>query len=296
MLHEVDTNVAKSVFRDFSDGEKQLSSMFGKSGIFLAPKHTNFVTRFVLQTSTENSYILDCFGGSGSTAHSIININRADKTQRKFITAEVNQYFETLIVPRLKKAAASSAWQSGKAKALDGPGLFMRVQSLEQYEDTLENLDIESADNQLGLDLNFDDPAFSLRYGLNQDAKTVYTTIDHFKSPFGYRLKRAQGGGRAPSLPVDLVESLIYLIGMDVDRMYREPEGVVVTGSDRRGHSISVFFRDCDHPDSEKWIEAEFNAREADRMLANHPAVLKFKGCHRLEAVETLFARQFGRA
>ena len=47
MLHEVETNVAKSVFVDYSDGEKQTSAMFGRSGMFLAPKHAGFVSRLI---------------------------------------------------------------------------------------------------------------------------------------------------------------------------------------------------------------------------------------------------------
>ena len=43
MLHEVETNIGKSVFQDYSDGEKQTSAMFGRSGVFLAPKHADFV-------------------------------------------------------------------------------------------------------------------------------------------------------------------------------------------------------------------------------------------------------------
>jgi len=35
MLHEVETNVGKSVFQDYSDGEKQTSALFGRSGVFL---------------------------------------------------------------------------------------------------------------------------------------------------------------------------------------------------------------------------------------------------------------------
>ena len=30
MLHEVETNVGKSVFRDYSDGKKQTSALFGR--------------------------------------------------------------------------------------------------------------------------------------------------------------------------------------------------------------------------------------------------------------------------
>src|ERR1019366_7131776 len=39
-LHEVETNVCKSVFADYSDGEKELAAMFAQTGLFLAPKHS----------------------------------------------------------------------------------------------------------------------------------------------------------------------------------------------------------------------------------------------------------------
>jgi len=48
MLHEVETNIGKSVFSDYSDGEKQTHDLFNQSGVFLAPKHANFVSRFVM--------------------------------------------------------------------------------------------------------------------------------------------------------------------------------------------------------------------------------------------------------
>ncbi len=291
MLHEVESNIGKSVFTDYSDGEKQTSAMFGKSGVFLAPKHTQFVSRFIRQASRPDSLVLDSFGGSGSSADAVISVNRVDKTRRRFITVEVNQYFETLIVPRLKKAGAAATWQKGKAKSLDGPGLFMRVQALEQYEDTLENLDTGDTGQ---LDFKFYNPAFTLRYGLNQESKAVYCSIGHFKSPFGYQLQRVEGGGKAVSRPVDLVESLVYLVGLKVNRMIREAEGVVITGADPRNRSVSVFFRDCDHENSMAWVEQKLHEHPADRVVTNDPAGLHFEGCERFEAIELFFAGQFG--
>lgn len=291
-LHEVESNVSKSVFTDYSDGEKQTTAMFGKAGVFLAPKHTNFVGRFIIQGSKPDSHVLDCFGGSGSTAHAVIEVNRVEKTRRKFITAEVNKYFETLIIPRLKKAGSAHKWKSGKVKAFDGPGLFMRIQALEQYEDTLENLDTElSQQNAFG----FDDPAFSLRYRTNRESKAVYCAIDCYRSPWGYQLKRALGGGEAPSQPVDLVESLIYLLGLKVNQLYREEEGVVITGQDRRSRTVAVFFRDCDHKNSEAWVSAKLAAHDAQLLYTNLPAELSCEGSDRLQAIEAVFARQFGR-
>ncbi|MDP2829331.1 MAG: DNA methyltransferase [Sulfuricellaceae bacterium] len=295
VLHEVESNVGKSVFRDYSDGEKQTSAMFGKSGVFLAPKHTDFVSRFILQGSKAESTLLDCFGGSGSTAHAVIHVNRIEKTRRKFVTVEVNRYFETIIIPRLKKAGAAVAWSSGHAKKIDGSGLFILVQQLEQYDDTLENLDTEINQGDSG-DLAFDDLAFALRYRLNKTSRALYCGVEHFASPFGYQLKQAVGGGEAQSCAVDLVESLVYLLGMDVSRMYREPLGVVVLGSNRRGQSVAVFFRESTATDSEQWVKTKLALHPADRVYTNNPAGLGFEGCDRLEAIEAVFATQFGRS
>lgn len=292
-LHEVETNVSKSIFTDFSDGEKQTTAMFGKSGLFLAPKHTNFVSRFVIQGSNASSYVLDCFGGSGSTAHAVMEVNRVEKSRRKFITAEVNRYFDTLIVPRLKKAASASHWQNGKAKELNGRGVFMRVQTLEQYEDTLDNLEMDSAQGQSG-SLEFEDKAWNLSYRLDRLSRETYCSIEKFRSPFGYKLKQAVGGGVAQARPVDVVESLIYLLGLHVTRLYREPQGVVMMGRNTRSQQIAVFFRDCGQDNTAQWVQDKQAQHPADVVYTNDPAALSFPGSDQLASIEGVFAGQFG--
>ena len=86
-----------------------------------------------------------------------------------------------------------------------------------------------------------------------------------------------------------------YLLGMDVDRVYRETRGVVMLGSNRRGQSVAVFFRECAAGDSAQWVADKLAQHPADRVYTNDPAGLSFAGCDRLEALESVFARQFGR-
>ncbi len=118
--------------------------------------------------------------------------------------------------------------------------------------------------------------------------------MERFGSPFGYRLKRVEGGD-APARTVDLVESLVYLLGLDVNRLYREPPGVVLTGSNRRGQSVAVFFRDLRQDDSTQWLKTKLAEHSADRVYTNDAAALSFQGCERFEAIEAVFALQFGR-
>ncbi|MBI5483663.1 MAG: site-specific DNA-methyltransferase [Deltaproteobacteria bacterium] len=312
-LHEVDTQVSKSVVLDYTDGEKELTNQTGKTRSFPSPKPTTLISRFIAQTTTQQEWVLDFFAGSGTTYQATLAAGHDDRKARKIALIEAGKHFETILISRVKRCSAAWHWKNGKPEKLDGPGLFMRVQALEQYEDTLENLDIESPGDSLTLP--FDDPAWRLRYRLEQASRALYCGVDCFNSPFGYTLKRVEGGGDAPERPVDLVESLVYLLGLEVSRMLREPQGVVVTGRDRRQQTVAVFFRDCQthpHPNppprgegtctepgkgdlSVEWLKAKLAEYPADRVLTNDPASLTFEGCDRFEAIETVFAGQFGR-
>ncbi len=292
-LHEVDTQVSKSIVLDYTDGEKELTNLTGKIRSFPNPKPTTLIERFILQTTDADEWVMDFFGGSGTTFHAAVSAQHDDRQRRRVLLIEGGRHFEPILMQRVKRVSAAWFWKNGKPVALDGPGLFMRVQALEQYEDTLENLDMESPSDSPKLP--FDDPAWRLRYRLEQASRGLYCGIDRFISPFGYTLKRVEGGGDAPERPVDLVESLFYLLGIEVSRMLREPQGVVVTGRDRRQQSLAVFFRDCAAPDSADWLKVKLAEYPADRVLTNDPASLIFEGCERFEAIETVFAGQFGR-
>jgi adenine-specific DNA-methyltransferase len=291
-LNEIDTQVGKSVVIDNVSGEKELTNIMGTMRTFPNPKPTTLIAKFIEQTTTEKQWVMDFFAGSGTTYHAMLRAGRDDRQSRRTIIVENGQHFD-LCMRRIKKVCAAFHWKDGHPLTISGAGLFMRVQSLEQYEDTLENLDIESVPQ---LQFVFEDPAFSLRYRSDRTSRQVFCAIEHYSSPFGYKLKCAAGTGEAMSRQVDLVESLIYLLGLDVSRMYRESQGVVITGHDRRGRSVAVFFRDCAAKDSAKWVKAKLADHPADRVITNDAASLTFEGCERFEAIESIFATQFGRA
>ena len=100
-------------------------------------KNISLIERIVKMFNQKDVF-LDFFGGSGTTAHAVINLNREDEGKRKYILVEANDYFHTVILPRVKKVVFSDKWKDGKAKA-DGTGVshFCKYFALEQYEDTL---------------------------------------------------------------------------------------------------------------------------------------------------------------
>ena len=113
-LEDVAKNIGKSVIVDYADGEKQTSALFGRAGVFMAPKPTSFVSRLLSHTGRKDETILDFFGGSGSTAHAVVELNREDGGSRRFILVEVADYFDTVIVPRMKKVLFAPEWREGK--------------------------------------------------------------------------------------------------------------------------------------------------------------------------------------
>lgn len=275
-------------------GSVLLKDMFNKRE-FSFPKSVHAVEDcLVVSGAHDNALVLDIFAGSGTTAHAILNLNQGDDGSRKFLVFEANDYIYSFTIPRIVKAAAATTWSGGKTTEVDGGGLFMKVQALEQYEDALESIDAETNSGDSG-ELLFHDPAFALRYRLDKTSRDLYCGVERFASPFGYKLRRAEGGGETQPCEVDLVESVPYLLGMDVHRLYRENQGVVMLGRNRRGQSVAIFFRDCTAKDSMKWVQDKLTQHTADRVYTNDPAGLSFEGCDSLEAIESVFALQFGR-
>ncbi|PKL55956.1 MAG: site-specific DNA-methyltransferase [Methanomicrobiales archaeon HGW-Methanomicrobiales-6] len=223
ILHEVETNVGKSVFTDYSDGEKQTSAMFGRSGVFLSPKHADFVSRFVVHAAKEDSIILDCFGGTGSTAHAVIKLNRDDHGDRKYVLIEVTEYFDTVMKPRVLKAVYSRDWREGKPVSRDGISHCIKIIHLESYEDTLNNLEIRHTEQQTLLDFTEAQGAdgfkeeYFLRYMLDVETRDSQSLLNThaFIDPMAYKLRvKRPGSDESREMNIDLLETFNYLIGL----------------------------------------------------------------------------------
>jgi len=96
--------------------------------------------------SLPNDIVMDFFAGSGTTAHAVMKLNKDNGGKRKFILIEMANYFDDIIVPRVKKIAFSFNWKEGKPRDSDGIGIFFKYYKLEQYEDTLRKVRYEDAD------------------------------------------------------------------------------------------------------------------------------------------------------
>jgi len=269
------------------DAFDETYNIFGGRIDFSNPK-PNLLIKNLCNASTKyyDDLILDFFAGSGTTAHAVMKLNQEDGGKRKFILVEMADYFDTVIVPRIKKVAYTFDWKDGKPQNSSGIGVFFKYHTLEQYEDSLEN--IEFSDFQPSL-YEFED--YFVKYMLDWETKKskTFLNIDDLQDPFNYKLKIIDNY-QSKTVNVDLVETFNYLLGLFVkkyevievhDRKY------IFTYGEKDNQNILIVWRslkDIDLQKDKQIIEKEIEKFSPDKIYINGDAIVK-----NFEPIEPLF-------
>jgi len=192
---------------------------------------------------------------------------------------EMGDYFDTVLVPRLKKVIFTPEWKDGKPKRLPTPEeierspRILKIQRLESYEDTLNNLELRRTEAQQKL--LEEHPEFRedymLRYMLDVESRGSGSllNIERFEDPFNYKLNIATGTvGETKPTVVDLVETFNYLLGLrmktiDVVRGVR-----VVTGLNPQGERVLILWRktkELDNDGLDAWFRRQgYNTKDQE--------------------------------
>jgi adenine-specific DNA-methyltransferase len=90
-------------------GTKILKSLVPDSQ-FLFPKSlwNVYDCLYAVIGDDKNATVMDFFGGSGTTAHAVLELNRRDGGNRKFILAEQMHYVESVTVPRIHQVVKNN--------------------------------------------------------------------------------------------------------------------------------------------------------------------------------------------
>ncbi|TAE77646.1 MAG: site-specific DNA-methyltransferase [Verrucomicrobia bacterium] len=245
---------------EFRSQPKDLGDL-GLGDSFPYPK-TLFLLEKLIECATfsdsKRGSILDPFAGSGTTGHAVINLNREDGGDRKYILIEMGEHFDTVLVPRLKKVIYSKDWKDGKPQSRNtGISHCFKILRLESYEDTLNNLRLHrSREQELALEA-FSPTAkedYQLGYMLDLEAKGSQSllNVSAFIDPWNYTLEIASGtAGETKTTKVDLVETFHWLLGLTVLAQGRG-EGVHWTeGTNPEGEKVLVLWRNTSEVDAE---------------------------------------------
>lgn len=85
------------------EASRLLKNMFGGTAIFDTPKPPRLLERILHIIDDKDAVILDSFAGSGTTAHAVLNMNKSDGGNRKFILIEMMDYADTITAERVKR-------------------------------------------------------------------------------------------------------------------------------------------------------------------------------------------------
>ena len=253
-------------------GTYALNALFGTtSNVFDNPKPPQLIKRIISFGAATDTIVCDFFAGSGTTVHAAIEVARQADVQMKYIAIEMGSYFDTVLLPRVKKVVHCSQWKNGKPIGGKGSSQFVKYLRLESYEDSLNNLALKRTDQQ-SLLLDADDELreqYTLSYMLDVESRGSQSllNIDSFRNPDEYKL-RVERDGETKLVNVDLVETFNWLLGLTVKHIDVIRDVRVVEGTNPENERVLVLWRNIDAMNSDKldkWFEKQgYNSRDLE--------------------------------
>ncbi|MFN4220626.1 MAG: DNA methyltransferase, partial [bacterium] len=199
--------------------------------------------------------VMDFFLGSGTTTAV------AHKLGRKWIGIEMGEHFWTVVLPRMKKVLFYD--KSGISKEKDvkekynenNAGGFFKYQILEQYEDTLDNIELK--ENQKAQELFKDE--YLIKYFLDIETREspYLLNIEMLKNPFAYKLKvNLSEVGEPQEMVIDIPETFNYLLGIKIEKIKtrnNKRKYLFILG-EKEGKDIAIVWREY----KDNWDEEDF--------------------------------------
>ena len=237
----------------------EIKCLFGEK-VFDTPKPSSLVRR-VCQHGTDadtTDYVMDFFAGSGSTGQAVIDQNRDDDGNRKYVLVECASYFDLVLKERVQKVVYSVEWKDGKPVTRQGVSHAFKYVRLESYEDALNNLELTRTQQQATL-LDKDDELreqYVLSYMLEVESRGSQSllNVESFRNPDQYKLK-VERNGETQLVNVDLVETFNWLLGLTVKHIDLIRGVRVVEGTNPEGDRALVLWRNLDEIDSDAFDE-----------------------------------------
>ncbi len=261
-------------------GSNLLKDLFGTANNFSYPKSI-YTVRDCIEAcihQSDDAVVLDYFAGSGTTGHAIINLNREDGGCRKFILVEMENYFDSVLLPRIKKTCFAPDWRNGKPlrlptqEEIERTPRVIKYIKLESYEDSLNNIEYEFTGERRLLKLE----NYFLKYFLNWETRSSNTllNIENLSTPFQYKLQ-IHCNGKVNEKYVDIPETFNYLIGLHVEKrqIYNDDsKRYLVYRGHNRHQKIVVIWRE-----TKDWISSDLERDKqfvCDKILKQHADIV----------------------
>jgi adenine specific DNA methylase Mod len=91
---------------------------------FETPKPVRLIKRILQIATKKNDFILDSFAGSGTTGHAVLDLNKEDGGNRRFILIEMEKNIaKNITVERVKRVARGYSYKKNSGKTVKVTGL-----------------------------------------------------------------------------------------------------------------------------------------------------------------------------
>ena len=261
------------------DANTELEGILG-SDKFDYPKPTSLIKYLINMNCTDGDIVFDYFGGSGTTAHATINLNRQDNGKRKYILIEMGHHFDTALKPRIKKVIYAEKWKDVKPVSRESRlSHIIKYQRTESYEDALNNIELNETEHK---NLLLDE--HQLSYMLESDAREspTFLNISKLQNPFGYRLNLVKDM-QTQTQTVDLPETFNYLLGLSVKTrycLYDDDRRYLVYRGTVGQKTVIIIWRDTEGWSEQDWerdyrfIQEHELTEGADKVYVNTDSIV----------------------
>lgn len=105
------------------EGGKLLQQILGRK-IFAYPKPLSLIRSLIRATTRGNDIIWDSFAGTGTTAHAVMDMNKEDDGNRRFLLVEIEKEIaKDITLPRLRSVIHGYRYNKIKGGMVEVPGL-----------------------------------------------------------------------------------------------------------------------------------------------------------------------------
>jgi adenine-specific DNA-methyltransferase len=127
-----------------ADGTETIKAIFGEKK-FDTPKPVALVEWIIELIADEDALILDSFAGSGTTAHAVLEVNRKDGGNRRFVLVECEDYADTLTAERVRRVIKGYTFEGTQREELLEESVTLNTlkspDKLLKRVEAIENLD-----------------------------------------------------------------------------------------------------------------------------------------------------------
>lgn len=260
---------------------------------FFTQKPERLLRRIIITSSDPGDIIFDCFLGIGTTTAT------SHKLGRKWIGIEMGDYFKefyydkgekkTGVLGRMKEVLAGSGNHEpcgiSNEENWEGGGFF-KYHYLEQYEDTLHNIEFpKEEEGQKMLDLLPEEEKmkYLMKYMLKFETEGSSSLLDfkQFENPFEYKLKIISSGKGEEIVNIDLVETFNYLIGLNINKyrfLSENGRKYVFVFGERNNKRTAIIWRptkDIELEKDKEIVEKIINDFNPDEIFINGDSFVK---------------------